>query len=77
MKGTMSELELSPFRQRSHEALKQKARRGAPFLRVAAGYVKAGRDRIQKDPGPGGIETRLFEIRRVSKRSTSSYLAAR
>src|SRR5215467_6947965 len=50
MKGTMSELELSLFRQRSHEALKQKARRGELFLRVAAGYVKAGRDRIQKDP---------------------------
>jgi DNA invertase Pin-like site-specific DNA recombinase len=29
VKGTMSELELSLFRQRSHEALKQKARRGA------------------------------------------------
>src|SRR5215813_12985444 len=32
MKGTMSELELSLFRQRSQEALKQKARRGALFL---------------------------------------------
>src|SRR6516162_9490303 len=32
MKGTMSELELSLFRQRSHDALKQKARRGALFL---------------------------------------------
>ena len=50
MKGTMSELELSLFRQRSQEALRQKARRGALFLRVAAGYVKAGRDRIEKDP---------------------------
>ena len=50
MKGTMSELELSLFRQRSHEALKQKARRGALFLGVAAGYAKAGRDRIEKDP---------------------------
>jgi len=50
MKGTMSELELSLFHQRSHEALKQKARRGALFLRLAAGYVKAGRDRIEKDP---------------------------
>ena len=50
MKGTMSELELSLFRQRSQEALKQKARRGALFLRVAAGYVKAGRERIEKDP---------------------------
>src|SRR5690242_15218763 len=50
MKGTMSELELSLFRQRSQEALKQKARRGALFLGVAAGYVRAGRDRIEKDP---------------------------
>jgi len=50
MKGTMSELELSLFRQRSHEALKQKARRGELFLGVAAGYVKAGRARIEKDP---------------------------
>lgn len=50
MKGTMSELELSLFRQRSQEALKQKARRGALFLCVAVGYVKAGRDRIEKDP---------------------------
>src|SRR6478735_2893264 len=50
MKGTMSELELSLFRQRSQEALRQKAGRGALFLRVAAGYVKVGRDRIEKDP---------------------------
>lgn len=50
MKGTMSELELSLFRQRSQEALKQKARRGALFLGLAAGYVKTGRDRIEKDP---------------------------
>lgn len=49
MKGTMSELELSLFRQRSHEALKQKARRGELFLGVAAGYVKAGCVRIEKD----------------------------
>lgn len=50
MKGTMSELELSMFRQRSQEALRQKARRGALVLGVAAGYVKAGRDRIEKSP---------------------------
>ena len=50
MKGTMSELELSMFRQRSQEALKQKARRGTLVLGVAAGYVKIGRDRIEKNP---------------------------
>ena len=50
MKGTMSELELSLFRQRSQEALKQKARRGELVLGVAAGYVKVGRGRIEKNP---------------------------
>jgi hypothetical protein len=38
------------FRQRSQEALKQKARRGALVLGVAAGYVKIGRDRIEQNP---------------------------
>jgi DNA invertase Pin-like site-specific DNA recombinase len=37
MKGTMSEMELSVLRQRSLEALKQKARRGELFMRVAVG----------------------------------------
>jgi hypothetical protein len=46
----MSELELSLFRQRSQEALKQKARRGALVLGVAAGYIKVGRERIEKNP---------------------------
>ena len=41
MKGTMSELELSLFRQRSQEALKQKARRGALVLGVALGKRKS------------------------------------
>lgn len=50
MKGTMSEMELSLFRQRSLEALKQKARRGELFLNVAVGYRKRSHDRIEKDP---------------------------
>src|SRR5438477_13065434 len=50
MKGTMSEMELSLFRQRSHAALKQKARRGSLFLSVVEGYVKIGHDRIEMDP---------------------------
>ncbi|MBV9827828.1 MAG: recombinase family protein [Alphaproteobacteria bacterium] len=50
MKGTMSEMELSLFRQRSLEALKQKARRGELFLAVAIGYLKTSHDRIEKDP---------------------------
>ena len=50
MKGTMSELELSILRQRSLEALKQKARRGELFLTVAIGYVKERHNRIVMDP---------------------------
>lgn len=50
MKGTMSELELSLLRARSMEALKQKARRGELFFKVAVGYVKVGRDKIEMDP---------------------------
>jgi hypothetical protein len=48
MKGTMSEMELSLFRQRSREAMRQKAQRGELFLTVAVGYVKAGDNRIEK-----------------------------
>ncbi|MCS3765655.1 MULTISPECIES: recombinase family protein [Bradyrhizobium] len=40
MKGTMSEMEFSVLRQRSLEALKQKARRGELFMTVDVGYVR-------------------------------------
>jgi hypothetical protein len=50
MKGTMSEMELSIFRQRSSEARSQKARRGDLFTIVAVGYFKTNDDRIEKDP---------------------------
>jgi hypothetical protein len=43
-------MELSVFRQRSIEAMKQKAGRGELFLTVPVGYVKGGRDNIEKDP---------------------------
>jgi DNA invertase Pin-like site-specific DNA recombinase len=50
MKGTMSEMEFSILRQRSHEALRQKARRGELFMTVAIGYVRVGRNSIEMDP---------------------------
>ena len=78
MKGTMSELELSLFRQRSQEALKQKARRGALFLGVAAGYVKTGRDRIEKDPDQrvqNALQARLLEVRRAPECAPGACLA--
>jgi excisionase family DNA binding protein len=50
MKGTISEMELSMLRQRSVEALRQKARRGELFLNVPVGYVRVRHDRIAMDP---------------------------
>lgn len=50
MKGTLSEMELSTLRQRSHEAMMQKARRGELFTSIAIGYVRAPNDRLEIDP---------------------------
>jgi Recombinase/Helix-turn-helix domain len=50
MKGTLSEMELCTLRQRSHEALMQKARRGELFMNVAVGYVRAPNNRVEIDP---------------------------
>lgn len=50
MKGTLSEMELSTFRQRSVEALRAKARRGELLTTVAIGYVRSSDDRIELDP---------------------------
>ena len=80
MKGTMSELELSLFRQRSQEALRQKARRGALVLGVAAGYVKIGRgpDREEsRQARAAGNSTCLHEIRRAPECTAGAYLAQR
>jgi len=70
MKGTMSELELSMFRQRSREALKQKARRGALVLGVAAGYVKIGSRSHRAESGQtraGRPAAGLHQVRRAAK----------
>ena len=50
MKGTISEMELASFRQRAHEAMKQKAKRGELFMGVPIGYVRTFDDRLEKDP---------------------------
>ena len=50
MKGTLSEMELSTLRQRSHAALMQKARRGELFTTVPIGFLRAPNDRVQLDP---------------------------
>ncbi len=50
MKGTLSEMELSTFRQRSQAALRLKAERGELFTIVGIGYIRTGKVGIEKDP---------------------------
>jgi excisionase family DNA binding protein len=50
LKGTMSEMELSTFRQRSQEAIRQKARRGEYYAHVPVGYIHLGDGRLEKHP---------------------------
>lgn len=50
MKGTLSEMELATLRQRSYEALMQKARRGELYSTVPIGFVRTHDDRIEADP---------------------------
>ena len=50
MKGTMSEMELSVFRQRSIEAMRQKARRGRTSSDRRFRLLKTDDNRIEKDP---------------------------
>jgi excisionase family DNA binding protein len=50
LKGTMSEAELGWLRQRAHEGLLAKARRGALILGVPVGYVQTPDGRVEKHP---------------------------
>src|SRR5437868_12748801 len=50
LKGTMSEFELSLLRQRSQEAIHQKARRGELRILLPVGFGWTSNGRIEKDP---------------------------
>src|SRR5437764_15389983 len=50
LKGTMNEFELHLFRQRSFEAMRQKARRGEFQCNLPAGYCWAPSGKIEFDP---------------------------
>jgi DNA invertase Pin-like site-specific DNA recombinase len=50
MKGTMSEFELNLLRQRSAEAIRQKAQRGELQFSLPAGYVWTAAGKIEKEP---------------------------
>ncbi|WP_082555577.1 MULTISPECIES: recombinase family protein [unclassified Ensifer] len=71
MKGTMSEMELSVFRQRSVEAMRQKARRGDLHLTVAVGYVKTDDVRVEKDPDRRVQEGILLVFRKFAELQTA------
>jgi DNA invertase Pin-like site-specific DNA recombinase len=50
LKGTMSEFEVSLFRQRAREAFEQKVRRGCVMWEVPVGFVRTADDRVEKSP---------------------------
>ncbi len=50
LKGTMSEFELSLLRQRSEEAIRQKARRGELQFLLPVGFCWTASGKIEKDP---------------------------
>ena len=47
LKGTMSEMEVTAFRQRSQEAVRAMARRGEYYVRIPEGYVRRGAGRLE------------------------------
>jgi excisionase family DNA binding protein len=63
LKGTMSEMEVAMFRQRSQEAIRQKARRGEYYTRVPEGYLLGDEGTLDKDPNErvGAAIELLFE----------------
>ena len=46
----MSEMEISTFRQRSKEAIRQKAHRGEYYAYIPVGYIHLGEGCLEKDP---------------------------
>ena len=50
LNGMMSEMEVSMFRQRSQEAIRQKARRGEYYTRIPEGYMLRDNRTLETDP---------------------------
>ncbi len=70
MRGTMSEMRLPVFRQRSIAATRHKARRAEFVLTVAAGKVKADGDRIEQDTDQRIREAIALVFRKVAEFQT-------
>ena len=67
LKGAFSELELSVFRQRSQEALRLKAARGALHTTVAIGYRRGADGRLEQDPDRRIRETLAMVFRKFGE----------
>src|SRR3954454_814684 len=50
LQGTMSEFELSLFRQRARQAFEQKVKRGQALWEVPVGFVRTDDDRVEQTP---------------------------
>lgn len=50
LKGTLSEMEVTAFRQRSQQAVRQMAQRGEYYVRIPEGFVRSGPGKLDKDP---------------------------
>ncbi|HYS20389.1 MAG TPA: recombinase family protein, partial [Gemmatimonadales bacterium] len=50
LKGTMSEFELSLFRQRARAAFEQKVQRGCALWELPVGFIRTEQDRVEKAP---------------------------
>jgi excisionase family DNA binding protein len=78
LKGMLSEMEVTTFRQRSQEAVRQMARRGEYYVRVPEGYVLRGKGQLEKDPDEQvrrSIELALEKFRALgSARQVSLWL---
>jgi DNA invertase Pin-like site-specific DNA recombinase len=78
LKGTMSEFELSLFRQRAREAFVQKVRRGCVMWEVPVGFVRTPDDRVEKSPDrqiQAAIQSVFQKFRELgSARQTLLYL---
>src|ERR1700747_2239098 len=75
LKGTFSELELSLFRQRSHEALRLKAARGELNTTGASGYRRGADDRLEQDPDKRIREALSLVVRKCAEIGSVRQLA--
>jgi len=66
-KGTISEFEVNLFRQRSTEAILQKARRGELQIQIPVGFCWAPSGKLEKDPDQRVQQARELVFRNMTE----------